>query len=228
MTFFAQATSSERLDCMDLLADERYFKSPRHRDAWVEEYKVQEAITRINIANSVLLTIRRLDKNQFMERFKSAAKQSVEWYLANEHKGFMDIRAMLEAATVCRVVAVSYDCRSLSVSDLVSAVRTNIRVAMETTAAHDWLNAYDVRSFVYNVYNDLANEYPNPMNPLLFNNYTLHDALKVFSLWAAVELGNERRYILPSIASDGFLIHYRMYEEHRKDYEESLEAWRKK
>ena len=228
MTFFAQATTSEWLDMLDRLADERYFKSPRHRDAWVEEYKVREAIKRVNMANSVLLTIRRLDKNHFMERFKDVAKRSIEWYLSNEHNGFLDIKAMLVAATASRVVSLSYDCRVLSINDLLAAVRTNIRVAMETTAAHDWINAFNVRAFVYDVYNDLEDEYPGPRNPLVFNNYTLHDALKVFSLWAAVEMGNESRYVLPSIASEGFLFHYKMYEEYRKDYEESLEHWREK
>lgn len=224
MTFFAQATTN---DPLDMQTDERYFKSKRHRDAWVEEYKVQEALTRIKIANSVLLTIRRLDKNYFMERFKSVAKRSIEWYLSNEHRGFMDIRAMLIAATVSRVVSLSYDCRVLSINDLLSAVHANIRVAMETTAAHDWLAAYNVRSFVYDVYKELEDDYPNPKNPLVFNNYTLHDALKVFSLWAAVELGGERRYTLPGLSADGFLFHYKMYEEYRKDYEEALENWRK-
>lgn len=225
MTIFAQATTH---DPLDRLVDERYFKSPRHRDAWVDEYKVQEAITRINIANSALLMIRRLDKNYFAERFKNAAKQSIEWYLSNEHRGFMDIKAMLKAATISRVVALSYDCRALSLSDLVAAVNTNIRVAMDTTAAYDWLNAYNVRAFVYDVYKGLEDDYPNPKNPLVFNNYTLHDALKVFSLWAAVELGGERQYTLPGLSADGFLFHYKMYEEYRKDYEETLEKWRKK
>lgn len=224
MTFFAQATTN---DPLDMQADERYFKSKRHRDAWVEEYKVQEALTRIKIANSLLLTIQRLDKNYFMERFKSIATRSIEWYLMNEHDGFMDIKAMLEAATVSRVIAVSPECIVMSVTDLLNALRTNIRVAMETTAAHDWINTFNVRAFVYGVYKQLANEYPNPKNPLVFNNYTLHDALKVFSLWAAVELGGERRYTLPGLSAGGFLFVYKMYEEYRKDYEEALENWRK-
>ena len=225
MTFFAQA-SGTGADLYGKSAD-GYFKSPRHRDAWIDEYKVQEAIQRINIANSFLITIRRMDQEQFMERFKSIAVHSVDWYLMNEHDGFMGIKAMLEAATVHRVVELSPECIVMSVTDLVYALRTNIRVAMETTAAHDWINAFNVRAFVYDVYKRLANEYPNPKNPLVFNNYTLHDALKVFSLWAAVELGGERRYTLPGLSAGGFLFVYKMYEEYRKDYEESLENWRK-
>lgn len=225
MTVFAQATTN---DPLDMQADERYFKSPRHRDAWVEEYKVREAIKRVNMANAFLLTVRRMDKNQFMELFKCVAVRSIDWYLMNEHKGFMDIKAMLIAATLHRAIAMAPECTVISVTNLLSVLHTNVRVAMETTAAHDWINAFNVRAFVYDVYKDLANEYPNPKNPLVFNNYTLHDALKVFSLWAAVEMGNENRYVLPSIASEGFLFHYKMYEEYRKDYEETLERWREK
>ena len=225
MTVFAQSSNDEFLYGLE---SDGYFKSPRHRDAWVEEYKVREAIKRVNMANAFLLTVRRMDKNQFMERFKCVAVRSIDWYLMNEHKGFMDIKAMLIAATLHRAIAMAPECTVISVTNLLSALHTNVRVAMETTAAHDWINAFNVRAFVYDVYKDLANEYPNPKNPLVFNNYTLHDALKVFSLWAAVEMGNENRYVLPSIASEGFLFHYKMYEEYRKDYEETLERWREK